>query len=63
MGLSDKAIQEYKDIFKKEFDQNLTDEEAREQGERLLSFFKILIEIDSRTRSIRSVKKTPVKNK
>lgn len=49
--LSDKAIQEYKEIFKKEFGQNLTDAEAREQGERLILFFKTLIGIDQKTKS------------
>lgn len=47
--LSDKAIKEYKDIFKKEFDQDLTDGEAREQSERLIQFFKTLIKIDQQT--------------
>lgn len=32
--LSDKAIQEYKKIFKKEYGKDLTDAEAAEQGER-----------------------------
>lgn len=49
--LSDKAVQEFKDVFKKEYGQELTDAETREQGERLLTFFKTLIEIDQRTRS------------
>jgi len=40
--LSDKAIQEFKDIFKKEYGQDLTDAEAREQGEKLVAFFDIL---------------------
>jgi len=44
--LSDKAIQEYKEIFKTEFNQDLTDAEAREQGERLIKFFELLIKID-----------------
>lgn len=50
MTLSDKAIQEYKEIFKKEYGQELTDVEAREQGERLLMFFQTLIDIDRRTK-------------
>lgn len=50
--LSDKAIQEYKNIFKKEYGQDLTDEEAREQGERLLKFFELLIKIDQKTTKI-----------
>ena len=49
--LSDKAIQEYKKIFKKEFGQDLTDAEAREQGERLVLFFKTLIDIDQREKN------------
>lgn len=40
--LSNKAVKEFKDIFKKEYGQNLTDTEAREQGERLVGFFDIL---------------------
>lgn len=44
MTLSDKSVQEFKDIFKKEYGQDLTDAEAREQGERLVSFFEILYE-------------------
>lgn len=51
MTLSDKAVQEYKKIFKTEFGQNLTDAEAREQGERLVKFFQTLIEIDQRTKN------------
>lgn len=46
MSLSDKAIQEFKDLMKKEYGEELTDEEARERGERLVSFFMILIDID-----------------
>lgn len=46
--LSDKAIQEYKEIFKNEYGQDLTDAEAREQGERLLKFFEILLKIDQK---------------
>jgi len=42
MTLSDKAAQEFKEIFKKEYGQDLTDAEAREQGERLVAFFDIL---------------------
>ena len=48
--LSDKAVQEYKEIFKNEYGQDLTDAEAREQGERLLMFFQTLIDIDQRVK-------------
>lgn len=40
--LSDKLVQEYKEIFKKEYGQDLTDSEARDQAQRLTSFFEIL---------------------
>jgi len=40
--LSDKLVQEYKEIFKKEYGQELTDSEARDQAERLTGFFNIL---------------------
>ncbi len=42
MSLSDKSVQEFKKIFKEEYGQDLTDAEAREQGERLVGFFGIL---------------------
>ena len=42
MSLSSKAVQEFKNIFKKEYGQDLTEAEAREQGERLVGFFDIL---------------------
>lgn len=42
MPLSDKSVQEYKKIFTEEYGQDLTDAEAREQGERLVGFFDIL---------------------
>ena len=40
--LSDKLVQEFKDLFKKEYGQELTDAEARDQGERLVGLFDIL---------------------
>jgi hypothetical protein len=46
--LSDKAVQEFKDIFKKEYGKDLTDSEAREQGERLIKYFELLIKIDQK---------------
>lgn len=42
--LSDKAIRDYKETFKKEFGQDLTDAEAREQGERLVALVDLLLE-------------------
>lgn len=42
MALSDKAVSEFKEIFKKEYDKDLTDAEAREYGEQLVGFYKVL---------------------
>jgi len=53
--LSNKTVQEFKDIFKKEYDQDLTDVEAREQRERLVKFFELLIKIDRRNRKKRKL--------
>lgn len=38
--LSDKAIQEYKNIYKKKYGKDLTDAEAREQGENLKEYLR-----------------------
>jgi hypothetical protein len=51
IALSNKSIQEFKDIFKKEFSKDLTDAEAKEQDKRLLLFFKTLIGIDQREKN------------
>lgn len=53
--LSDKAVKEFKDIFKKEYGQNLTDAEARDQGERLLGFFEILYK-QAQTEHVRKIR-------
>lgn len=51
MTLSDKAVNEFKNIFKKEYGQDLSDAVAREQGERLVTFFETLIKIDRRRKN------------
>lgn len=48
--LSDKAIKEFKDIYKKEYKKELTDAEAREAGERLVGFFDVLLEVAEKDR-------------
>ena len=53
--LSDKSVQEYKETFKKEYGQDLTDAEAREQGERLVGFFEILYK-QAQTENIRKMR-------
>ncbi len=42
MPLSDKSVQEFKDIFKKEYGKDLSDSEARKSAERLMGFMGIL---------------------
>ena len=42
MGLSKEAIQELKRIYHRELGKSLSDDAAREMGERLLSLFKII---------------------
>ncbi len=46
MTLPDKSIEEFKEIWKKEYGTEITDAEARHYGEDLVGFFKILIDID-----------------
>lgn len=42
MPLSKEAIEEYKEIHKKVFGEEISDEEAHEQGSRLLRLFKAI---------------------
>jgi len=42
MKLSNEAIKEFKEIYKREFGKIISDEEAQEKGQNLLSFFKII---------------------
>jgi hypothetical protein len=42
MRLSKKAIDEFKEIYFREFGQNITDEEAQELGSKLISLVKII---------------------
>ncbi len=46
MALSEKAVKEFKEVWKKEYGVELTDDEARESSENLLGFFRLLMEID-----------------
>ena len=43
MPLSQKAIDELKQIFKEEFKEDLSDQEAWEMGHSLLNFFSIIL--------------------
>jgi len=42
MALSKEAIKEYKRIYKKNFGEDISDEEAREQGENLIALFRVI---------------------
>jgi len=42
MGLSKEAIKEFKEIYYKEFEEKISDQEAQEMGGNLISLFKII---------------------
>lgn len=44
MTLSDKAVREFKEIYKKEYGKDLSDAKAREYGERVLGLVEIFLE-------------------
>jgi len=44
--LPKKAIEEFEEIYKKEFGEEISDEEALEQGTRPVNFFKVLYKMD-----------------
>jgi len=48
--LSHKAVEEYRKIFKKEFGEDISYEEAEQQGTRLLKLFEILIQVDHKVK-------------
>jgi len=45
MELSQEAIDEFKEIYKKEFGEEISDDDAREMGTRLLRVFRVLLEV------------------
>ncbi len=42
MGLSKEAIEEFKDIYREEFKEEISDAEAQELGQSLISLFRII---------------------
>jgi predicted nucleic acid-binding protein len=42
MALSKEAVEEFKKIYLQEFGEKISDAEAQEMGESLISFFKII---------------------
>ena len=51
MQLSQKDIDEFKEIYRRQFGEDISDDEARQMGTRLLRFFKVLLEIGAQTES------------
>ena len=50
--LSREAIEKFKAIYKKEFGESISDDEAQEMGLRLLNFLRILLEPSSNTNTV-----------
>ena len=42
MALSEKAIKDFKEIYKKKYSKTISDENAQELGQNLISFFRII---------------------
>ena len=51
MQLSKEVIKEYKKIYKEIEGKEISDEEAREQGTRLVNLFRVLLEVDANEKS------------
>jgi len=49
MDLSKEAIEEYKQIYKKKFGEEISDQEAYEQGCRLIRLIKLVTPKDDKT--------------
>ncbi len=62
MNISQERIESYKKMHKKETGEDISDEEAREQSERLVGFFQLLLEIDTRNKSKKSNFSDPPKS-
>jgi len=48
MSLSKESMEEFKKIWKKEFKEEISNQKAYEEGARLINFFKLLYEINSK---------------
>ena len=49
--LSKESIEEYQKIMKEQYGEEVSFEDAREQGENLVSFVELLIEIDRKPKN------------
>lgn len=54
--LSPQAVEEYRKIFKKEFGEDISYEEAELQGTRLVKLFQIFLQIDHRVKNQKETK-------
>ncbi len=52
MTLSKEAIQEFKELFKKRFDKEISDQEAFDRGMRLLNMYKVVYGVRSKKTDI-----------
>jgi len=60
MSLSNKAIKEFKELYYEEYGKNISDEEAQEIGQRLISLFRIIYRpIPGRDIPVEDADKTP----
>ena len=48
MALSDESLEEFQRIWKQDYGKEITKEEARLYGDRLVDFFKILMDMDQK---------------
>jgi hypothetical protein len=46
--MSYESLKKFKEIYKKQFGEEISDEEARESGERLLTFMRVLLKVDQK---------------
>lgn len=51
MQISNEQVQEFKELFRKEYGKELNDQEAYEAASNLLGFFELLLRIDERGKS------------
>lgn len=51
--ISQKSADELKKKFKEEYKTNLTSDEAKEVGQRLVDYFSLLIEIDNKAKIVK----------
>ena len=56
--LSNEAIEEYRKLYKQEYGKEISYSEASEQGNRILNFFEILMQIDQRIKNTTDIKKS-----